>query len=303
MKSGTILRAMTRDGSARVLVTDTTAIVERARKLHCLSPMSALCLGQLLTGASLVGSMMGEKQESMTVGIRTGGAAGTILAVSDYYGNVRGYIDNPALQLTLNENGAADTGAVLGNGLFYVAHDTGRGEPMQGMIPVSNRTIAESFAAYYAESEQIPTICSLGVLFNREGDIRASGGVLIQLLPSPARETVDALETAAARLSNVTERIATGESLESIMQTVLTDIPYDLFDEITTDYLCTCSRQRMRKGILSLGQTEIKNMLEEQSKEGRPAELSAHCRFCGKDYVFFQNELVNDLECSNDISK
>lgn len=291
MKSGKILRAMTRDGSARVLVTDATAIVERARILHHLTPMSTLCLGELLTGTSLIGSMMGEKQESMTVGIRTAGEAGSLLAVSDYYGNVRGYAENPALAIRLEDTGAPDIGATIGNGLFYVVHDTGNGQPMQGMIPAKSRGIAGLFAAYFAESEQIPTMCSLGVLFHEDGTVRAAGGVLIQLLPSPAEETVDALERAAEGLSDVTGKLAAGETPLTVIESLLRDIPYDLFDEITTDYLCTCSRERMKRGILSLGQKEIQKLLDEQVRDGKTAELTAHCRFCGKDYTFGEAEL------------
>ena len=300
MKSGKTLRAMTRDGSARVLVTDATAIVERARILHHLSPMSTLCLGELLTGASLVGSMMGEKQESMTVGIRAAGETGSLLAVSDYYGNVRGYADNISLALRFAKTGAPDIGAAIGNGLFYVVHDTGNGEPMQGMIPTKSRSIAELFAAYFAESEQIPTMCSLGVLFHEDGSVRAAGGVLIQLLPSPAQETVDALERAAAGLSDVTGKLAAGETPLTVTESLLRDIPYDLFDEITTDYLCTCSRDRMKRGILSLGQTEIQKLLDEQVRDGKPAELTAHCRFCGQDYVFDAAELKETSEQTTD---
>ncbi len=291
MKSGKILRAMTRDGSARVLVTDATAIVERARILHHLSPMSTLCLGELLTGTSLIGSMMGEKQESMTVGIRTAGEAGALLTVSDYYGNVRGYAENASLALRLEDTGAPDIGAAIGNGLFYVVHDTGSGEPMQGMIPAKSRGIAELFATYFAESEQIPTMCSLGVLFHEDGSVRAADGVLIQLLPSPARETVDALERAAEGLSDVTGKLAAGETPLTVIESLLRDIPYDLFDEITTDYLCTCSRERMKRGILSLGQKEIQRLFDEQAREGKNAELTAHCRFCGKNYIFGKAEL------------
>ena len=303
MRSGKILRAMTHDGSARVLLTDTTAIVEYARRVHGLSPMSTVCLGQLLTGTSLIGSMMGEKQESMTVGIRTGGSAGDLLAVSDYYGNVRGYMSNPNLPLTLTDAGAADTGAALGNGLFYMVHDTGKGEPMQGMIPSAARSVAETFAAYFAESEQIPTVCALGVLFHGDGSVRAAGGALIQLLPSPAEETVSALEKASAGLADVTGRIAAGETLTDVMQSLLIGIPYDLFDEIQTDYLCTCSRERMKRGILSIGEAEIKKMLDEQSREGKHAELTAHCRFCGKDYVFAASELLNSDDTNNTTTK
>lgn len=303
MKSGKILRAMTRDGSARVLITDATAIVERARVLHKLSPMSTVCLGQLLTGTSLVGSLMGEKQESMTIGIRTNGPAGTILAVSDYYGNVRGYLDDPDLPLRLSTAGTADTAAVLGDGIFYVVHDTGSGEPMQGMIPIASRSVAEAFASYYAESEQVPTVCSLGVLFREDGSVRAAGGALIQLLPSPAEGTVAALEKAAEKLSDVTGEIAAGETLETILRSLLTGIPYDLFDEITTDYLCTCSRERMKRGILSLGRAEIAKMLEEQANEGKEPALVAHCRFCGKDYAFSADELMDQKNDKTETTK
>lgn len=292
MRSGKILRAMTHDGSARVLLTDATGIVERAREIHDLSPMSTVCLGRLLVGASLIGSMMGEKQESLTVGIRTEGGRGSFLAVSDYYGNVRGYTDVPALPLRLHEDGTPDTGAALGAGLLYVVRDTGSGEPSQGMIPLQGGGIADDLAAYFADSEQIPTVCTLGVLFDEAAHVRAAGGALIQLLPSPDEGTVTALEATAAGLGKVTQRIAAGDGLTAIMADLMTGIPYDPFDEITTDYVCTCSRERMERGIRSLGREKIKEMLEEQKREGKPAALTAHCRFCGCDYTFDEASLT-----------
>ncbi len=300
LKSGKILRAMTSDGSARVLVTDTTAIVERARELHALSPMGTVVLGRVLTATSLIGSLMAEKTESVTLGIQGDGPAGKLLAVSDYYGNVRGYMEHPQVELTLKPNGHPDVGAAVGQGILYMAHDTGTGEPQTGMIDLKTGEIAEDIAAYYAESEQIPTVLSLGVLLDGEAHTRVAGGVLIQLLPFADEKTVGQLEENAAHLGNITGMLAEGKTLFDLMNLALDKIPYDLYDEITTDYLCTCSRERMKRGICSLGRKQVLDLLDEEEKEGRARSLTAECRFCETKYSFSEEELLAGI---SEISK
>ena len=296
MKSGKILRAMTRDGSARAIVADTTGIAERARRLHGLSLMSTIVLGRALTGASMIGSLLSEKQESITLCIGGQGEAGKILVVSDYYGNVRGYLEEPQLPLKLTQDGRPDVAGAIGGGYLSLAHETGKGKPQTGAVPLRSGEIAEDIAAYYAESEQIPTVCSLGILPAEDGSVRAAGGVLVQLLPFPNEETVSDLEKNAASFGHVTEMLAKGKSLTEIMQLVMGDLPFDLFDEITTDYLCTCSRERMLRGIRSLGDTQIRELLSEEEKAGNGRTLTAHCRFCETDYRFYEAELLTPSE-------
>lgn len=292
MKSGKILRAMTRDGSARAIVTDATGIVERARKLHGLSVMSTIVLGRALTGASMIGSLLQEKQESITLCINGDGEAGKTLVVSDYFGNVRGYLENPLLPLKLTEAGKPDVRGTIGGGFLSIAHETGNGEPQTGTVPLRSGEIAEDIAAYYAESEQIPTICSLGIIPAKDGSVRAAGGVLIQLLPFPNEDTVAAFESNAAVYGRVTDMLLKGKSLTEVMAAIMGNLPYDLFDEITTDYLCTCSRERMFRGIRSLGQNQIRELLNEEEKVGHGRTLTAHCRFCETEYRFNEAELT-----------
>lgn len=293
MKESKLIRAMTRDGSARVLVLDSTEIVRRMQECHHTAPTSTAALGRLLTAASMLGSMMGEKQDSLTVGIQAEGATGKLIAVSDYYGNVRGYMEHPEADPPVRADGKLDVGAAVGGGILYVIHDTGEGEPQTGMIQLVSGEIAEDIAAYYAESEQIPTVCALGVLVGRDRTCCAAGGILVQLLPFPSDDTVARLESNIRGLEPVSAMIYAGKTPMEILGLVLDGIPFDPFDEIDVCYHCTCSRERMGAKIRSLGAEEIRTMLTEQEREGKPRELTAVCRFCGNRYVFGESELLD----------
>ncbi len=286
-----LMRGMTRDGSARVLVIDSTEIVRSAAAVHHTSPTATAALGRLLTAASMLGSMMGEKTDSLTVGINGDGAAGKMIAVADYYGNVRGYMENPAVDPPVCGDGKLDVGGAVGRGVLYVIRSEGQGEPQTGMIALKSGEIAEDIAAYYAESEQIPTVCALGVLVDRDRTCRAAGGVLIQLLPFPAEQTVAKLEENARKLTNVSSMIDSGMTPHQIMESVMDGIAYDPFDEIDVEYLCTCSRERMERGLLSLGEKQVQDLLSEQLAEGKPDALTATCRFCNAEYTYTRAEL------------
>ncbi len=296
MKQARLMRAMTRDGSARAIVMDSTAIVNEAIRIHGTTPTASAALGRLLTATSMLGSLMPEKEETLTFGINGEGSIGKLIAISDYYGNVRGYIDNPLANPPLKPNGKLDVGGAIGGGLLYVIRDSGSGEPQTGMIRLRSGEIAEDIAGYYAESEQIPTLCALGVLVDTDYTCKAAGGVIIQLMPFPDDETVRKIEENAASLSNVSGLIDSGLSLEEIMEIALRGIDYDPYDVIDTDYLCNCSRERMLRGILTLGRKDIMEMLDEQEAEGKERSLTAECRFCRKAYTFTQEELLGGIE-------
>ncbi len=292
MEKSTILRAMTRDGSARILVINSKEIVNAMIKAHKTSPTATAALGRTLTAASMIGTMLPEESDTVTVNISGDGEAGKILAVADYFGNVKGYIQNPLVNPPKKPNGKLDVGTAVGRGTVVVIKDVGNNEPQTGMSEIVSGEIAEDLATYFATSEQIPTVLSLGVLVDRDYSCLAAGGVLIQLMPFSDEATVDLIERNAADLSNISRCFEKGLSNKEIMDIAMRDIPYDPFDSLEVSYKCNCSRKRMLKKIKSVGKEEIKKMLSEQEAEGKARELTAICSFCNAEYTFTEQELL-----------
>ncbi len=275
-----IIRAMTVDGSAVAEVVDSTDIVNSAIKFHKTSPTASAALGRVLTAASLMGSRLKDKGDSLTLSFRGDGPAGMIMAVSDYFGNVKGYIENPAVDLPLKPNGKLDVSGAVGSGSMSVVRDTGLKEPVTGISEIVSGEIAEDIASYYANSEQTPTLLSLGVLVAPDLTCAGAGGVFIQLMPHADDQTVAQIEKNAASLTAVSNLIANHTSCEQLLQLALSGVPYDLFDEIDVGYKCDCSKARMLRAVKSLGRAELEKIFAEQE------EVEICCRFCDKKYSF-----------------
>lgn len=285
-----ILRAMTRDGSARAYVINSTDIVNKAIGYHKTQPTATALLGRLLTASSVMGTMLPEDGCTLTVAIRGNGIAGTTLCTADYWGNVKGYIQNPNADLPLKPNGKLDVSGIVGGGILSVSKDVGDEVPFNGNIELVSGEVAEDIAQYYAISEQTPTLCALGVLVDTDYSCRASGGVMIQLLPFADDEVISQLEKNAPLLNNVSAMFDKGMTNEEILKIALTGIEFDIFDELDVDYKCNCSRERTEKALVSVGKDEAYKILDEQAKEGLDyIELS--CHFCDKIYKFNKNDV------------
>ncbi len=291
--SSTILRGMTRDGSARILVINSKDIVNDMAAAHKTLPTATAALGRLVTAASMIGTMLPEEKDNLTIGLFGDGEAGKLIAVADYFGNVKGYIQNPLANPPKKSNGKLDVGKAVGKGTLSFVKQVGEGEPQTGMSEIVSGEIAEDIATYFAKSEQIPTVLSLGVLVDRDYSCLAAGGILIQLMPFPDDKTVDLIERNAKDLYNISAKFAEGLDNKAIADIAMKDIPYDIFDTLCVSYKCDCSRKRMRSKILSLGKAEIANMFDEQEAEGKPRELTAVCRFCNSEYTFTESDFFS----------
>ena len=271
---------MTRDGSAVAMITDSTDIVNKAIEYHKTSPVASAALGRVLTAASLMGSRLKNRDDSVTLTFKGDGPAGVIMAVADYYGNVKGYIENPSVDLPLKPNGKLDVAGAVGAGYLSVVRDVGLKEPMTGISEIVSGEIAEDLVAYFGSSEQTPTLLSLGVLVDRDLSCAGAGGVFVQLLPNADDAVADALEKNVVKVTGVSSLIAQGVSCETLLSYVLDGVEYDLFDETEVGYVCDCSRERMLRAVRSLGKEELGRIFAEQKT------VEVCCRFCNKKFSF-----------------
>ena len=290
-----MLRAMTRDGSARAFVVDSTKIVDDAIRYHGTTPTASALLGRTLTAASMMGTMLKEKGNSLMLNVRGDGPAGNVIAVSDYAGNVKGYIRNPIVDIPKKPNGKLDVSGAIGHGTLSVTKDIGLKEPYSGMVNLISGEIAEDITQYFAVSEQTPSLCALGVLVDRDYTCLSAGGVLVSLLPFASEDTISKLERNAANLSSVSHMIADGMTPDDIMKVALEGIEFDIFDELDVAYKCDCSKDRCARALISLGRKDVEKIFEECRAEGKPEEINFECHFCDKNYLFTKEEAMELL--------
>ena len=285
-----ILRAMTKDGSARAILLDGRDIVERARQIHNTTPVATAALGRTLLATSLAGSMLGEKEDVITIRFKGDGVGGSVVATSDWCGNVRGFIQNPSADLPLRADGKLDVGGCIGQGELYILRDAGGSEPYVGISKIQTGEVGDDIAYYYATSEQIPTVCALGVLVDRDYSVLRAGGALIQLLPFYDDEVAEKLEQNAAKMRPITKILSEG-TLEDVLAEVLDGIEYDLFDEIECEYKCACSREKTDNALISLGARELTDMIENGDEV---TEMT--CSFCDEVYKYSKSDLKHLLK-------
>lgn len=284
-----LIRGITKDGSARIIVVDSTAIVNKAAEIHVTAPTATAALGRVLTAASMMGSLLGEKDDLLTLRFKGDGTAGSVMASADYMGNVRGYISNPAADPPKRLDGKLNVAAAIGKGTLYVLRDAaGLPEPYVGALKIQSGEIAEDIAAYYAQSEQVPTVCALGVRVGKDYKAISAGGVLLQLLPFADPAIIDKIEENLKDIPPISNLIESHD-LESIAAMYLKGIEFELFDSMSCAYRCVCSRKKTDGALLATGKDEIKDMIAEGGTELK-------CQFCGKTYNYSKEDLEALLE-------
>lgn len=280
-----LIRCITSDGCVTAMAVDSTDIVNKAAELHQTSAVVSAALGRLLTAASMMGNMLKGERDSITLRVDGDGPIGAVVAVADSKGNVKGYAVNNVVEIPLNAKGKLDVGGAVGQGNLYVLKDLGMKEPYNGVIPLVSGEIAEDITAYYAESEQIPTVCALGVLVNPDLSIKAAGGYIIQLLPTADNTVISKVENSIAGVKPVTTLMSEGMSIEDIVRGALSEFDVEVLDETEAEYRCDCSRERTERVLKAIGKEELEKLADEQEI----TEVS--CHFCGKKYKFTADEV------------
>lgn len=287
-----IIRMIAKDAPVKAMAITGLGMVERARQIHHTTPVATAALGRALMACSMVGDQLKGEGSSVTLRFKGDGAMEGITVVSDDEGNVRGYVNHPAVDLPPRADGKLDVGGALGHhGTLTVIRDLDMKEPYVGMAPLISGEIAEDVTNYFATSEQIPTACALGVLVDRDGSVLRAGGYLIQLLPGADDGVIDAIERGSQELGPVTAALMEeGVDSEVLLRRALGCFELEELARHEVSYKCYCSRERVEKAIISLGAQELRDMIDEQGK----ADLT--CQFCDEIYHFSRDQLEELLK-------
>ena len=282
-----IIRATAAEGFVKMAVITARETVQRAREIHACSPTACAALGRTLCAASLLGQSMKEEKASLTIRINGGGPIGSVVAVSDCDGYVRGYVENPGLELPLRADGKLNVGAAVGkDGMITISRDLGMKEPYIGSTSLVSGEIAEDVTSYLLQSEQVPSACALGVLVDTDRSVRAAGGFLVQLMPGADEKLIDQLEENIFLMDQLTT-VLDEDGVDALFAQVLKGMEYHLVGEAPVGYRCPCSRDRVEEALLCLDASQ----LDEMAVGGESIHVS--CEFCGADYVFTPKELLD----------
>lgn len=287
-----LIRGLSENGGVVFCGVDSTELVRRAEQLHTTSATCSAALGRLLTGASLMGSMLKDDGDKVTLRVQGGGPAGVLIACTDGTGNVKGCIDNPLVELPPKADGHLDVGGAVGrSGVLTVIRDNRlQKEPTVGQVPLVSGEIAEDLTRYYATSEQIPTVCALGVLVDKDLSILCAGGYLLQLLPGATDAEIDTLEKNIAAMPSVTEMLRAGKTPKDMMELAMAGFAPQVLDERTVGYRCDCSEERTKGMLLSLGRRELVKMRDEDP------HCEVVCHFCHSRYQYDLNDLIAEYD-------
>lgn len=274
-----------------VSAVDSTDIVAKAERIHETSAVVTAALGRMLTAASMMGNMLKGKDNTISLKIDGGGPIGAVTVSADSTGNVRGYAQNPIVEIPLKPNGKLDvSGAVGKDGSLFVVKDLGMKEPYNGFVPIASGEIAEDITSYYATSEQIPTVCALGVLVDTDLTVKKAGGYILQLLPFTEEEIIEKIEKNLARVKPVTQLLDEGYDIEDIVRDVLQGFDVEVIYTEEVEYKCKCSREKIEATLQGLGKEELTSMCEDLP------EVNVKCHFCNTDYTFSKSEIENILK-------
>ena len=290
MSKDYIVRAVTKDGSLRAFAAVTTELVNKAHIMHKTYPIASAALGRTLTAASMMGTMLKSEGDSITLQLTGNGPLGRVMAVSDYEGNVKGYVDNPLVDLPNNDLGKLDVGGAVGKrGYLTVIRDLGLKEPYVGKTPLVSGEIGDDLTSYFAISEQTPSSVGVGVLVDVDLSVKCAGGFIVQVMPEAMDEHIDKLEKNLSEIKSVTSMLDSGKTPEDMLSALLNGFEWEITEKTEVEYKCDCTRERVERAIVSLGKKEITKIIEEDGK----AELT--CHFCDNVYTFGKEDLLNLL--------
>lgn len=280
-----IVKAAAADYQIRAYAATTRELTEYARRAHNTSPVATAALGRLLTAGAMMGSMMKGQEDLLTLKIEGTGPIGGIVVTADSHADVKGYVYHSEVLIHARPDGKLDVAGAIGAGMLQVIQDIGMKEPYVGQIALVSGEIAEDLTYYYAASEQTPSSVALGVLMNRENTVRQAGGFILQLLPGTEEAVIGRLEEKLSKIPSVTQMLEAGMTPEDILQEVAGEFGLEILEKVPTRFHCGCSKNRVEKAIVSLGEKDLRELAD----EGKPIEVN--CHFCNTAYTFTAQEL------------